>query len=99
MMLTIACVTHPMAADRQLQNPPLRDRRAEQHRDDAHHRLRHPSQNEAVHKQPKIDRLKSAQKCRRFSSVAKLDQLDVRQHLRPPPIAREKENRHHAAHA
>src|SRR5271170_880154 len=88
-----------VSADGHLQHPALSNHGAEQNRDDADHGLRHPSQNEAIHEKAEIDSLESAQKRRWLSPVAKFDQLDVGQYFSPPPIAREEENRHHAADA
>src|SRR5580704_15527795 len=88
-----------VSADGHLQHPTLSNHGSEQNRDNADHGLRHPSQDEAVHEKAEINSFESAQKRRWFSPVAKLDQLDVGQHLSPAPIACEEENRHHSADA
>src|ERR1700686_1964841 len=82
-----------------MQHPAFSDYRPEDYRDDAHHCARHPSEDEAVHEKSEIDRLKTAKKSRWFSAVTDFAELHVGQNLSPPPIAREEENRQHAADA
>jgi len=64
--------------------------------DDAGHRLRHPSQDDAVHQQAKVDGAKSAEKCGRLAGVANLGKLHIGEQARAPPQPGEQEDRHHA---
>ena len=75
------------------------DHRAQNYGDDADHGSRHPSQDEAVHKQSEIDGFKSAQESGRLAAIADFAELHVGENFGAPPVAREKENRQHAAHA
>src|SRR5262249_46938943 len=56
-------------------------------------------QDQAVHDQPEIHSLETAQKSRRASAVAYLGEFNVREHFRPPPVTCEEENREQAAEA
>ena len=88
-----------LAEDSEIEYATLRDRRAQQHRDDAHHGLGDPSEDEAVHEQAEVDGLESPKKCSRTSAIADFDELHVGQDCRAPPVAGEEEDRHHAADA
>ena len=63
---------HCMAAQRELHNFALRDQRPQQDSNNADHGISHPAQDQAIHRQPKIDSFKSAKKRRRLSAIAHL---------------------------
>ena len=74
---------------RKLPHFTLRNGGPQQHCDDVHHRSCHPSQNEAVHQQAKINCFQSTQERCRFSGVSQLRQLNVGHDFRAPPVSRE----------
>src|SRR5262249_22739702 len=85
--------------DLELEDLSLRDQRAQQDGDDADHGLGHPSQDEAVHKQPEINRLEAAEEPGRHSPLSNLDELHVGENFGTTPVAGKEEYGQHPAHA
>ena len=91
-------VLERMSADRHLQHASLLDDGTEQNRDNAHHRLRHPPQDEAVHEEAQVHRFEPTQKRGRLPAVSDLDELHVGQDLGAPPVTGEEEDGQHSSH-
>jgi hypothetical protein len=87
-----------MSSERDLKHAAARDGGSKQDCNDIDHGLGDPAEDEAVHEQPQVDGLESAQKCRGFAAVANLNKLHIGQNFGAPPITGEKEYRQHAAH-
>src|SRR5579884_1287000 len=82
-----------------MQYPSLGNNRAKKHRDDAHHGIRYPAKDEAIHDQPEIYGFEPPQECSRAATVTDLSQFNIGQDLSTPPVSREKKDREHAAEA
>ena len=88
-----------VTAERELQDLALRNERPKQNSDNADHGIRNPAQDQAIHRQAKIDGLESAKKSRWLTAIANLSEFHVRQDLRAPPVTGKEENSQHAAQA
>src|SRR5215813_5760582 len=88
-----------VAAESELDNASLLNHRSQQHSNDAYHGVGDPAQDQAIHEQPEINRLESAQKGRRLAAVADFREFYVSENFSPSPVAGKVEHRHHSADA
>src|SRR4030095_6916890 len=65
---------------------------------DLHHGQIYPAKNDAVNRQPKIQRTKPSEKRSGFSGIAQLGKLDVRHHSSAAPEPRIEKHRQHSTH-
>ena len=83
----------------EMDDAPLRDHGAKQHRNDAHHGIGDPAQDQAIHNQAEIDGFESAEECGWPAGIPDFSQLHIGQDFSAPPVAREEEHGEHSAEA
>src|SRR5438046_1045021 len=88
-----------MAADGDLNYASFFNQGPQKDSDDTDHGIGDPTQNQAVHEQSQVSGFESAQKRSRLAAIPDLSELDIGKNLGAAPVARKKEDRHHAADA